>query len=84
MIATGEVELFLLRHELSVLRRTVKKPRLIQVDRMILAASKAVAATGVGWVAAAAGHGAGQASGPGPQEMGRIRAQAWSWPTSDR
>jgi len=33
-----EVELLLLRHELSILRRTVKKPRLNLVDRMILAA----------------------------------------------
>ena len=33
-----EVELLLLRHELSVLRRTAKKPRLNPVDRMILAA----------------------------------------------
>ncbi len=32
-----EVVLLLLRHELSVLRRTVKKPRLKLVDRMILA-----------------------------------------------
>ena len=33
-----EVELLLLRHELSVLRRTLKKPRLNPADRMILAA----------------------------------------------
>jgi len=33
-----EVELLLLRHELSVLRRTVKKPRLNSADRMIVAA----------------------------------------------
>jgi hypothetical protein len=33
-----EVELLLLRHELSVLRRTAKKPRLNSADRMILAA----------------------------------------------
>jgi len=33
-----EVELLLVRHELSVLRRTVKKPRLNAADRMILAA----------------------------------------------
>jgi hypothetical protein len=33
-----EVELLLLRRELSILRRTVKKPRLNPVDRMILAA----------------------------------------------
>jgi putative transposase len=33
-----EVELLLLRYELSVLRRTVKKPRLKPADRMILAA----------------------------------------------
>jgi putative transposase len=32
-----EVELLLLRQELTVLRRTVKKPRLKQADRMILA-----------------------------------------------
>ncbi len=32
-----EVELLLLRYELSVLRRTVKKPRLKPADRMILA-----------------------------------------------
>jgi putative transposase len=33
-----ELELILLRHELSILRRTVKKPRLRPADRMILAA----------------------------------------------
>lgn len=33
-----EVEILLIRHELSILRRTVKKPRLNPVDRMILAA----------------------------------------------
>jgi putative transposase len=33
-----DVELLLLRHELSILWRTVKKPRLNSVDRMILAA----------------------------------------------
>jgi putative transposase len=33
-----DVELLILRHELSVLRRTVKKPGLNPVDRMILAA----------------------------------------------
>jgi putative transposase len=33
-----EVELLLLRHELSVLRRTAKKPRMNSADRMILAA----------------------------------------------
>ena len=33
-----EVELLLLRHELSVLRRAFKKPRLNPADRMILAA----------------------------------------------
>ena len=33
-----DVELLLLRHELSVLPRTVKKPRLNSADRMILAA----------------------------------------------
>jgi putative transposase len=33
-----DVERLLLRHELSVLRRTVKKPRLNSADRMILAA----------------------------------------------
>jgi len=33
-----EVELLLLRHELSVLRRSVKKPRLNAADRMIVAA----------------------------------------------
>ena len=33
-----DVELLLLRRELSVLRRTVKKPRLNSADRMILAA----------------------------------------------
>jgi hypothetical protein len=34
----SEVELLLLRHELSVLRRTVKKPKLKPADRIILAA----------------------------------------------
>src|SRR5216684_4426906 len=33
-----ELELLLLRQELSVLRRTVKRPQLNQADRMILAA----------------------------------------------
>jgi hypothetical protein len=33
-----DVELLLRRHELSVLRRTLKKPRLNSADRMILAA----------------------------------------------
>jgi hypothetical protein len=33
-----DVELLLLRHELSVLRRTVKKPRLRPADRMIMTA----------------------------------------------
>lgn len=33
-----EVELLLLRHELGVLRRSVKKPKLTAADRMILAA----------------------------------------------
>jgi transposase InsO family protein len=36
--ADREVELLLLRHELSVLRRSVKKPRLYPADRMIVAA----------------------------------------------
>jgi hypothetical protein len=33
-----DVQLLLLRHELSILGRTVKKPMLNSVDRMILAA----------------------------------------------
>ncbi len=80
-----ELELILLRHELSILRRTVKKPRLRPADRMILAAPASRLPrrtwagmlvrpeTVLGWHRALV-----------PQEMGGVWAPTWSWSTSDR
>ena len=79
-----KVELLLLPHQLSVLRRSVKKPKLKPADRMMLTAlAMRLPTTGMGRVAGAAGDGAGLASGTCPQEVGCVRAQAWSRSTSD-
>lgn len=80
-----DIELLLLRHELSVLRRTVKKPRLNSADRMILASlAMRLPRRAWGGIAGGAGNRVGLASGFGAQKMGRVRAPAWAWSTSDR
>jgi hypothetical protein len=70
-----EVELLLLRHELSVLRRTVKKPRLNPVDRMILAAlARRLPRRALGGLLVRPETVLGWHRGFGARKMGRVRA----------
>jgi len=80
-----EAELLLLRHQLRVVRRQVKRPQLNAADRTIMAAlSLRVKPSGLGRDACPAGDRSRMASPVGEEEVGGLRTATWPGTTKSR